>query len=139
MNSIILQVAARQLFWPLLVLSVVAMYRGHNLPGGGFIGGLLAASPFVLIFLADGVEAARKRLRLSPVTWMAIGLGVAFLGGVPAWGVGESFLTGLWLPTFSLPLLGTVHLGTPTLFDVGVFLTVIGFTTAVIFNLEDLD
>lgn len=139
MDSLILRMAARALFVPLLVLSLIALYRGHNLPGGGFIGGLLAASPFVLIFLGEGVQAAQDRLKMTPVSLMAVGLGIAFLGAVPALFAGETFFTGLWLPAFDLPLLGTMHLGTPLVFDVGVYLTVIGFTTCVIFNLEDLD
>jgi len=139
MDSLILRMAARALFIPLILLSLLALYRGHNLPGGGFIGGLLGASPFVLIFLAEGVGVAQRRLWVTPVTLMAVGLGVAFIGAVPALFVGETFFTGLWLPTFSLPMLGVIHLGTPLVFDVGVYLTVIGFTTSVIFNLEELD
>ncbi len=139
MNSLILRLAARALFFPLLLLAFTALYRGHHLPGGGFIGGLLASAPFVLLSLAEGVETGRRWLRITPVTLMALGLAAA--AGASIIGlVGEGiFFGGMWLPTFTLPGLGTVHLGTPLLFDVGVFLTVAGFSTGVIFNLEDLD
>jgi multicomponent Na+:H+ antiporter subunit B len=50
---------------------------------------------------------------------------------------GKSFLTGLWLPTFSLPLLGSIHLGTPLIFDIGVYLTVFGFVSSVVFSLAE--
>jgi len=139
MNSQILNSAARILLLPLLLLSLWALYRGHNLPGGGFIGGLLAGAAFALNTLAVGVEEAQRRLRVRPVTLIATGLLIAggsaflpFLAGAP-------FFTGLWLPAFELPLLGAVHLGTPLIFDIGVFVTVVGFTLAVVFELEELD
>lgn len=137
MESLILKTGARLLFLPLLLLAVFTLYRGHNLPGGGFIGGLLAASSFVLLSLSDSSTVARRRLRLAPETLMAIGILLAAGSALPAWLTGKTIFTGLWLPTFSLPLLGTVHLGTPLIFDLGVFLAVIGFTLTVIFSLEE--
>lgn len=139
MNSLMLRRLAHEIFWPLLILSVVALYRGHNLPGGGFIGGLLAASPFVLVGLAEGVEVAKQRLRVSPTTLIAVGLAVALGSGWVTPLTGQDFMTGGWLPAFTLPLLGAVHLGTPLVFDVGIYLTVIGFTLTVIFSLGEAD
>ena len=139
MDSVILRLASRALFWPLIILSLITLYRGHNLPGGGFIGGLLAAAPFVLISLAESVNHARKTLRLSPITLMALGMAFALLGAFPSVLSGETFFTGLWLPTFELPLLGAIHLGTPLVFDIGIYLGVIGFTLTVIFHLEEVD
>ncbi|MEM1158221.1 MAG: MnhB domain-containing protein [Verrucomicrobiota bacterium] len=138
-DSLILRLASRALFLPLLLLSVVVLYRGHNLPGGGFIGGLLASAPFVLVSLASGVEAARTRLRFSPITLMATGITCALAGALPSLFFEETFFTGLWLPGFTLPVLGAIHLGTPLVFDIGVYFTVIGFTLAVVFNLEEVD
>lgn len=138
MDSLILRLASRALFLPLLLLSLVVLYRGHNLPGGGFIGGLLAAAPFVLISLATSVERARTVLRISPVTLMACGIAFALAGALPSLLMNETFFTGLWLPAFEAPLLGAVHLGTPLVFDVGVYLAVIGFTLTVAFNLEEV-
>jgi multicomponent Na+:H+ antiporter subunit B len=137
MNSIILQSASRYLFVPLILISLFVLYRGHNLPGGGFIGGLLAASAVTLTTLASGVQAARKRLRCSPLTLIAAGLGVALSSAFWSLFAGKTFFSGLWLPSFSLPLLGKVHLGTPLIFDVGVYLAVVGFALAVIFELEE--
>lgn len=137
MNSILLRSAARLLLPILVVLSLVVLYRGHNLPGGGFIGGLLAAAGFALISLGEGAAAGRRALRISPVALMATGLLVALGSGCFALLAGEPLLTGMWLPTFSLPLLGTVHLGTPLLFDVGVYLTVIGFVLAAVFTVSE--
>lgn len=139
MNSLMLRRLAHEIFWPLLILSVVALYRGHNLPGGGFIGGLLAASPFVLVGLAEGLAAARQRLRVSPVMLIATGLALALGSGWLTPLAGQDFMTGGWLPTFTLPLLGAVHLGTPLIFDIGIYLSVVGFTLTVIFSLGEAE
>lgn len=72
----ILSRAGRLLFPLLLFLSLLVLYRGHNLPGGGFIGGLLAAASFLLVGLGDSMAEARRRLRVPPVVLMGIGLGV---------------------------------------------------------------
>ncbi len=124
----ILQIGTRYL-WPVLILiSVLVLYRGHNLPGGGFIGGLLAASAIILWALGDGWEYVESRLPMSPLVSMALGLLIAALSGLPALLNSEAYMTGAWLPFFELPVVGKVKLGTPLLFDIGVYLTVIGFT-----------
>lgn len=136
-DSFLLSWGARTLQPILLALALVAYYRGHHLPGGGFIAGLIAALSYMLIAMGDGVPAARARLRIDPVTLSALGLTLALgaaLFGVVADG---TLLGGLWLPPFPFPLLGEVHLGTPMLFDGGVFLTVTGFATNVVFALME--
>ncbi len=139
MNSIILRSASRYLLTPLVLLSLFVLYRGHNFPGGGFIGGLLASAAVALSILANGVAVARRQLKIDPVTILGIGLAVAMTSALIPLLTGEIFFTGLWLPAFELPLLGKVHLGTPLVFDIGVYFTVIGFSLAVIFELEDPD
>lgn len=138
MNSFILSATGRMLFPWLIVLSLIVLYRGHNLPGGGFIGGLLGAAAFILFALGESIEAARQRLRIDPVRLMAVGLAIAFLSALPGMFMGGEFFTGEWLPGFSLPLLGKVHLGTPLVFDVGVYLTVIGFVLHTTFSLAEV-
>lgn len=150
MKSLILSVSARLLFPVLIGLSLIILYRGHNLPGGGFIGGLTAAAAFILLRLAesnrDSVGNARAAegpgaeledgsmsdapaggLKVDPIKMMVMGLTVALISGVPGLFTGAPFMSGLWLPGFTLPLLGSIHLGTPLVFDIGVFLTVFGF------------
>lgn len=136
-DSFILSRGARLLHPLLLVLALVAYYRGHHLPGGGFIAGLIAAAAFALLALGDGVAAARRALRCAPLTLATTGLTIALGAGLLGLAVRGSLLAGLWLPEFHLPLLGAVHLGTPMLFDAGVFLTVTGFTTQVVFALQE--
>ena len=138
MKHFVLAQSSRLLFPILLGLSLVVLYRGHNLPGGGFIGGLLAAASFILIGLSESMERARVVLRVEPVSLMAWGLATAVLSGLPALFAGRAFMTGIWLPGFSLPLLGKVHLGTPLVFDVGVYLVVIGFVLHTTFSLAEL-
>lgn len=126
MNSLLLHIAARALSWPFLVLSLWILYRGHNLPGGGFIGGLIAASGFILHDLSGYGRPRRGFFSTSPFVFLVSGLGVAVASTLPGM-IGGAFMQGVWLPGFELPLLGGVHLGTPLVFDIGVYLTVIGF------------
>lgn len=128
MTSTLLIIASRYICPLLLVLSFIVLYRGHNLPGGGFIGGLIAASSVLLMAIAQGWDKTENRLPLQPMTLMAIGLAMAGASGFFGIAYGGAFMQGVWLPFFELPLLGKVKLGTPLLFDIGVYLVVIGFT-----------
>ena len=138
-RSFILSRTARMLLPVLVVLSLVTFYRGHHLPGGGFIGGLLAASGFALVALGDGTAVARRLLRIKPVSLMAGGLSVALGSGILGLVAGSAFFQGLWLPEIHIPVLGVVHMGTPMLFDAGVYLTVAGFALQVLFSLQEAD
>lgn len=138
MKYFILAQSTRILFPTLLVFSLLVLYRGHNLPGGGFIGGLMAATSFILVGISTNMDEARRILRIHPVSLMAIGLAAALASAIPSFLMGEAFMTGAWLPGFSLPLLGKVHLGTPLVFDIGVYLVVIGFALHTTFNLATL-
>lgn len=139
MKWFVLSRSGRILFPFLLLLSLIILYRGHNLPGGGFIGGLLGAAAFILVGLGDGMDAARRRLYLDPVTVLGIGLGVAVLSGLPGlFGEKESYFVDQWLPDFSLPILGEMHIGTPLIFDVGVYIVVVGFVLHSVFSFDFL-
>ncbi|TNF60045.1 MAG: Na(+)/H(+) antiporter subunit B [Burkholderiales bacterium] len=124
-RPLILDVVARTLYWVILLASVWILFRGHNEPGGGFIGGLVAVSASVLWAVARGSEAAERRLPLgSPIRLAAAGVGIAALSGVPALLRQQSFLTHWW---GQLPLgLTDVGVSTVLLFDVGVYLCVWG-------------
>jgi multicomponent Na+:H+ antiporter subunit B len=134
MNSVILATVSRLLTGLLLVFSVFLLLRGHNLPGGGFAGGLVAASAFVLHALANGFESARGLLVFSPRHIMGAGLVVAIVSGLAGMLAGRPFLTGLWDQT-PLPVVG--KLGTPLFFDVGVYLAVLGVTCLIVFSLGE--
>ena len=129
-TSPIFQTAARLLMPLLLVFSVFLLLRGHNQPGGGFVGGLVAAAAFALYAIAFGVHRARQALLVRPLTLLGAGLLIALLSGVPAVLSGQPFLTALWAP-------GSLPLGTPAMFDVGVFLVVAGVVLMMIFSLAE--
>ncbi len=136
MRSLILQTAARLLL-PLLVLfSIFVLVRGHNAPGGGFTGGLMAAAAFALYAIAYDVETTRRSLRVEPRTLVAAGLLVASGSGVLSLLAAKPFMTGLW-EEIRLPGLGPVDVGTPLMFDLGVYLVVVGVTLLIIFTLAE--
>lgn len=128
MNSSILIIANRYLGPILIALSLVALYRGHNYPGGGFIGGLIAASAILLRALAQGWPKTERNIRVRPMTLLTVGLGIAMLSGLPSIFLGNPIMTSVWGPTWQIPVLGKLKLGTPLLFDIGVYLAVVGFT-----------
>ncbi len=124
----LLQIATRYLAPILAVLSLLVLYRGHNLPGGGFIGGLLLAAAILLVAIAEGWDVVNKKLPVDPLTLLTLGLGIALLSGLPSLFFGQPYLTGQWLPGLELPIIGKVKLGTPIVFDLGVYFAVTGFT-----------
>jgi multicomponent Na+:H+ antiporter subunit B len=136
MSSIILSTGSRYVLPLMLLFSVFLLLRGHNEPGGGFTGGLVAASGFALFAVAHGAQAARRALRFSPRMLMTWGLLIALASGTPALLVGGEFLTGLWLK-LALPGIGEVKVGTPLVFDVGVYLTVVGITLMMVFAMME--
>lgn len=135
MSSLILRAATRALAPLLLMLSLFLLWRGHNEPGGGFIGGLVAASAAALQGIAFGPSAARRMLWLRPVGVAGVGLAAALLSIVPSALLGLPPMDALWA---KIDLGGGAYipLGTPLLFDVGVFLVVVGGVVALIAALE---
>lgn len=136
MTSSILQTATRFLMPLLLLFAVFLLLRGHNAPGGGFVGGLVVASAFVLYSIAYGVSASRRALLVDSSTLLGVGLLVAVGSGVPALMLGQAFMTAAWTTVGSGPL--AIALGTPLVFDVGVFLAVVGVVLTIVFTLADV-
>lgn len=134
MRSLILDTTTRFLMGLLLMFSVFLLLRGHNLPGGGFTGGLVAASAFALLAMSAGPRAARERLVVEPTTLIGVGLLIVLASGL--WGsvYGLPFLTGLWGKE-ALPVIGDP--GTPLLFDLGVYVVVMGISLLIIFSLAE--
>lgn len=134
MTSLILSTATRYFLPLLLLFSVFLLLRGHNEPGGGFVGGLVAAAAFALYAIAYDVSTARRVLGIDPRTLIGLGLLVALGSGIISLTTGQPFMTGLW-SEYAVPILGKV--GTPLLFDIGVYLVVIGVTLTIIFALAE--
>ena len=136
MHSIVLRTAAGILKPLMLLFSVFLLLRGHNDPGGGFSGGLVAAAGFCLDAFARNVVDARRSLRVYPKLLIGVGLLVALCSGLPGLVLDSAFLSGQW-SSVPLPVLGTVKVGTPLLFDVGVYLAVIGVTLTIVMTLME--
>ena len=134
MKSLILSTATQYLLPLLLLLSIYLLLHGHNVPGGGFVGGLVAAAAISLYSIAEGVPSARKVLHFNPRTISAVGLLSVLTAGMIPMFTGKPFLTALWSKA-NIPVLE--KLGTPLLFDTGVYLVVIGVTLMIIFSLEE--
>jgi multicomponent Na+:H+ antiporter subunit B len=136
MRPSFLLLAAVRLLIPLLLLyAVFLLWRGHNAPGGGFVGGLVAAAAFVLYSLTAGVPAGRRALGVNPSLLLTWGLAVALLSGIPGLLAGNSFMTAMWTTLRVGPI--DLALGTPLLFDVGVFLAVSGVVLTIVFTLVE--
>jgi len=133
-ESLIVRSSTRFLLPLMLLFSAFLLVRGHNEPGGGFVGGLTAATAFALVLLSEGLEAARRLLRVAPLTLVAAGLTVALASGLPALLQGRPYMTGVWLGV-PLPVVGKI--GTPVVFDVGVYLVVLGIVLTILFALAE--
>lgn len=132
--SIILATGARYMLPILLLFSVFLLMRGHYSPGGGFVGGLAAAAAFAVFTIAYGVEMARDVLHIAPRKLIGVGLLTALISGILGLLSQQPFLTGLWLE-FTIPAIGS--LGTPLLFDLGVYMVVLGVVLTIIFSLAE--
>jgi multicomponent Na+:H+ antiporter subunit B len=135
-RSLILAAATRVVFPLLLLFSVFLLFRGHNEPGGGFVGGLVAATAYALLALTGGVAAARRVLPARPEVLIGTGLLAALASGLVGLAAGRPFMTGLW-GDVSLPVVGKP--GTPVLFDAGVYLTVLGVVLLILLTLQEED
>jgi multicomponent Na+:H+ antiporter subunit B len=133
-DSLILRTAARLLLVLMLVLAVFVLLRGHNDPGGGFIGGLLAAGGVAIYQLAFGVGRARRLLRVEPRALAGVGVLTALAAGLAGLPGRGALLAGLW---WQRPVPGLGKLGTPLLFDLGVFLVVVGSVLTILFTLDE--
>jgi multicomponent Na+:H+ antiporter subunit B len=133
-RSLILSTAVRILLPLLLLFSLFLLLRGHNEPGGGFVGGLVAASGFALYALAHGVATARRKMYVEPHTLVATGLLTALGSACFSPLAGLPFMTSLWSKQqFS----GIGKAGTPFLFDTGVYLVVMGMVLMIVFSLME--
>lgn len=136
MYSIILSTASRYLLPLMLIFSIFLLLRGHNEPGGGFVGGLVAASAYALYLIANGVEEAKKLLKAEPLKLIALGLALSVISAFISVINGQDFMTGIWDKN-EFPVIGKI--GTPLLFDLGVYCLVLGIVLKIIFSLAEED
>ena len=135
MRTLIFRTVAPYLAALMVVFSVFVLLRGHNEPGGGFIGGLISASAFAIYGIACGVSPVRRALYFHPMGIAGFGLLAASVAGIISVFAGVPFMTGLWL---HVPLFGdTVALSSVLLFDIGVYFVVVGAITSIALALEE--
>jgi multicomponent Na+:H+ antiporter subunit B len=132
MNSLILRTLAPFVTLLMIAFSIFITLRGHNAPGGGFIGGLLAASGIALYAIAFGVEPTRRMMRIHPLTIAAVGLIIAAVSGLVSAFYGVPYMTGIWFK------LG-IDLSTVMSFDIGVYMVVVGAFSSILLALEERD
>ncbi|MCP3031292.1 Na(+)/H(+) antiporter subunit B [Halobacillus sp. A1] len=130
-NDLILRTTTAFIAFILLGFSVYLFFAGHNKPGGGFIGGLMASAALILMYMAYGHEAMGKVIRVNFLYMVFTGLLIAVATGIGSFVFGAPFLTQNF-GYFQLPILGRTELATALLFDLGVYLTVIGVTMTII-------
>jgi len=116
------------------MFSIFVLLRGHYLSGGGFVGGLIASIAFVLHSFAHTTKETLSLFRFSPRTLIPIGLSISLLSALLPVFTGVPFFTGLWLED-SIAVIGSV--GTALVFDIGVYIVVIGVTLTILFTIKD--
>lgn len=121
MNNEVFKISSGFLRMIFTVISIFMLIRGHNQPGGGFIGGIILASGFILYGMAFGNEQLKKSMRFKPLTMIISGLAIALFSALLGF-LKNTFFEGLWFKIESIEFKG----GTPLLFDIGVYLTVFG-------------
>ena len=135
MQTLLLRTVAPYFTALMVLFSVFVLLRGHKDPGGGFIGGLIAASAVAIFGIASGVSDVRRALYFHPMTISAFGLVLGAVAGLPSFFAGVPFMTGLWIyPT----VLGVeIQLSTVLFFDIGVYFVVVGAISSIALALEE--
>lgn len=131
-HSFIFTTVVKMLFFIINLFALYLMLRGHNAPGGGFIAGLAAGISLILLGLGVGLEELNRYLKFDPVRLSAFGLLLAAGTSLAPALLGRNFLEHFHWHLHHVPLLGDVHVGTPLLFDGGVYLVVVGVTCKII-------
>lgn len=135
-NNVILRTVAKLVFFIILTMAVYLFFSGLNSPGGGFIGGLVLAAAFVLLFLVYDIEKIKKSIPLDFKKMAAFGAFLSVSTGVGALFFGAPFLS----QTFGhiiLPVFGEIELATVTLFEAGVALAVVGVVCTIILSISE--
>jgi len=135
MRSLILRTVAPLIVGLMVLFSIFVLLRGHNEPGGGFIGGLIAVAALSIYGIAFGVETVRRAIVFHPLSIAGAGLMLSTLSGLVSMVFHVPFMTGLWI--YPVILGEEVPLSSVMTFDIGVYLVVVGAVTSVALSLEE--
>ncbi|MDQ0350719.1 monovalent cation:proton antiporter [Alkalibacillus filiformis] len=133
-NDIILKTMTQLIAFILLGFSIYLFFAGHNAPGGGFIGGLMTAAAIILMYITYGYEKIEQILPINFTTMFVAGLGIATLAGIGSIVLGHPFLSQTF-EYYNLPIMGETELATALIFDLGVYLGVVGVTMTIILTI----
>ena len=120
-----------------LLVSFYIFLRGHNMPGGGFIAGLITSVALIQQYIAHGVDWVKPRVKVDYQVLIALGVLIATLTGIGSWFFDRPFMT-TWFDYFDIPFIGEIELASALIFDLGVYLTVVGATLLILANLGKL-
>ncbi|WP_156289148.1 Na(+)/H(+) antiporter subunit B [Oceanobacillus salinisoli] len=135
-NNLILRTTTSLIAFLLLGFSIYSFFAGHNAPGGGFIGGLMTAGAILLLYMSYGIETVDEMLPINYTTLISSGLAIAVGTGVGSFIFGAPFLSHTF-GYFHFPIFGEVELATAMLFDLGVYLTVVGVVMTIILTIAN--
>ncbi|TQR21577.1 Na(+)/H(+) antiporter subunit B [Psychrobacillus vulpis] len=135
-NDVILRTVTKIVVFIILTFGVYLFLSGHNTPGGGFIGGLVLASAFVLLYLSSDIESVQKSLPLDFKMVAAFGVLLATSTGFGSLLLGVPFLSQTFA-YFDLPIFGKTELTTVTIFEAGVALAVVGVVVTIILSISE--
>ncbi|MFC4387545.1 Na(+)/H(+) antiporter subunit B [Gracilibacillus marinus] len=135
-NDLILRTMTVLIAFILFGFSVYIFLSGHNAPGGGFIGGLMTSAGIILMYMAYGYEAVNKILPINYRYLIGIGLLFAIATAIGSFMFGQPFLSHTF-DYFHFPIFGEVELATATLFDIGVYFTVIGVALTIVLTISE--
>ena len=136
-HPILLACISQSLLPLALLVSAYIFLRGHNLPGGGFIAGLVTSIAFILQYMAHGTAWINERFDVNYRKIIASGIAIAMFTGVGSWFFDKPFLT-TWFDYFDIPFVGKTELASAIVFDLGVYLTVVGATLMILASLGNM-
>lgn len=137
-RSVILETSVQTIFPTALLFSVFLLFAGHNAPGGGFVGGLVAGAALVLRYVEGGPQVLRRVLPVPPPVVLGMGLTIALATAVAPLAFGLELLESSKV-SVDVPAIGTVKATTALPFDIGVYFVVVGLVLVVLRTLGEED
>lgn len=137
LRNIILEKIVSLFMRVMVIFSIYLLLRGHNNPGGGFIGGIIASTGFIFYAIIFGTDSLQKVIKIKPQSFIGIGLLLVLVATLLPTLFSTEMLTGLWIKA-DVPVLGTLHAGTPLIFDTGVYAVVIGVILTIVISIMEV-
>lgn len=137
LRNIILEKIVTLFMKVMFIFSIYLLLRGHNNPGGGFIAGIIASTGFIFYAIIFGTDSLQKVIKFKPQKIIGIGLFLVLIAALLPTLFSTEMLTGLWFKA-KIPILGTLHAGTPLIFDTGVYGVVIGVILTIIISIMEV-